>query len=430
MAFGDGTWRVLLGPNHETVRARLRARRASRRGLRSGGPASGTPAPPGTSDGLAGTTGLAGAGGEWPRYIRGNLDEMPAAHASAGSGAHATTAAGQVPDPRAETPAFDVLAARPRASGWVRTRRGLTITVLVVLVGAGAVSIAQSVARWARPATSPSTVRISEVDLVGAAVLAATDYLSWDTSDRPRRQAALHRLAAPGGTIDGWDGTGRQAADSATAIGLARLDDERAVVVTRVRVTPFTQATDSQATPPSTSSRAPEANGSSAPPMNAPGWTAGQSRWLTLSVQLASRDGRLVVTATPALVPAGPPPARYSSAAALTGASDESFAKSTQDSVAKFLESFASGELDFVRAPHARVSGLDRAVTLKKLVRWQAARAAADGHEDERVGTATVIWELPDGAGTLRCAYRITLRRHEDRWLLAAVDPEVDGAAS
>lgn len=333
---------------------------------------------------------------------------------------------------------FDVVSAHPRQAWWVRVRRLLVITATVVLMITGGVSIATQVRQWLRAETPVSSVGVSDTELDGAAEVAATDYLAWDASAKPRRQAALRRVMVPGTTADGWDGQGRQWADSAIAISQTRLSADRAVVDVRVRVIGFT-ASGTPSSPAPTASSSPTGTQSpgvtsqesgdvgSAPDVTAPGWTARAPRWLTIAVPLKVVDGRPMVTAPPALIGPTHSDDSASDTAVATTANDDAFAESTKDTASTFLQKFASGELDFVRAPRAAITGLGGAVGFGELVRWRVVKSVDGANASERVGIATVTWVLPgDGAGKLTCTYRVTLRRHEDRWLLAAIEAETE----
>lgn len=333
---------------------------------------------------------------------------------------------------------FDVVSAHPRQPWWVRVRRLLLTAAVVVLMVAGGVSIAAQVRQWLPTETPVSRADVSDTELNGAAQVAATDYLSWDAGAKPRRQEALRRVTMPGVSVDGWDGVGRQWADSATAIKQVRLSADRAVVDVRVRVIGFTASATAASTTPTTGSAATGAQPpgppaqepgdvGSAPDLTAPGWIARAPRWFTLAVPLKVVDGRPLVTASPALIGSAHSDDVISGGIGATTANDDAFTESTKDTAVTFLQKYASGELDFVRAPRAVITGLGGAVEFGELTRWRALKPADGADSSERIGIATVTWVLPgDGAGKLTCTYRVGLRRHEDRWLLVAVEPETE----
>jgi hypothetical protein len=332
-----------------------------------------------------------------------------------------------------------VLAAPLREPGWVRWRRAAVAVVAAVLVLTGAASIVGQVLRWvAPPAAPPPAVAVTDAAFEAVAVPFAVDYLSWDAAARSARQTALTRSAAPDTTVDGWGGSGRQWADSPTAVGIARADTEHAVVTVRVRVIPSTAATtppttagspppsaSSPPTPPATtSSSGPVADGgpnvASGPPPAAAGWTAGAPRWVNLAAPVARRDGRIVVTAPPVLV--GSPQSSAARPAVPGGstAEDAGFAGQTREVITTLLRAYGSGELDYARASGTSFTGLDKAAALQEVTAWRVQQDRA-GDASVRLGDVTVTWVLSGGAGTLRCTYRVELRGDGGRWYLASI---------
>lgn len=383
----------------------------------------------------------------WPRTVHpGHPGAVPggANHPVAPAAAPAGPPAGwqqplQLPvDAAGSAPAWDVLAAPRRDPWWRLARRYLALAAVTVVLLAGVVSIAGTVRGWFTRPTPPSTrAGLADSQFVAVAVPWAVDYLSWDPADRASRQAALGRAAAPNSTVDGWDGTGRQWADSPTVVGLVRGDAEQAVVTVRLRVIPFRPTdtpsttaptpptTTSSADPPSTSAD-PVPNPASGPVPNSPGWTAQQPRWLNLAVALAARDGRIVVTAPPALVGSAPTIAAGPAVAASGGVGDSAFAQGTQDTVTTLLRAYGSGELDYARADGTTFTGLDNAATVDSVGAWRVRTLGEGDDPDTRVGHATVTWLLSGGAGKLTCSYRIELRSSSGRWYLASITVETE----
>jgi hypothetical protein len=335
-----------------------------------------------------------------------------------------------------------VLAAPPQEPGWVRWRRAAVAVVAAVLVLTGAASIVAQVLRWVAPtAAPPPAVAVTDAAFEAVAVPFAVDYLSWDAAARSARQTALTRSAAPDTTVDGWGGSGRQWADSPTAVGIARADAEHAVVTVRVRVTPSTAATTppltagnsppaaspstSPPTPPATtSSSGPVSDGgpnvASGPPPAAAGWTAWAPRWVNLAVPVARRDGRIVVTAPPVLVGSAQPSAARPAVPGGSTAEDAAFAGQTREVITTLLRAYGSGELDYARASGTSFTGLDKAAALQEVTAWRVQQNPG-GDGSVRVGDVTVTWVLSGGAGTLRCTYRVELRGDGGRWYLASI---------
>lgn len=377
---------------------------------------------------------------------------------------------------------FEVLTAPRREAPWIRLRRAAAMVLLAVVVAAGSTSIAGQIWTWVAPNGSPAgTAPADDTDLTAVAEPFAVDYLSW--SDRETRQSALTRSAAPDTDVDGWGGTGRQWADSPTTLGVTRnnrahtddkvteddqpTDFDRAVVTVRVRVTPFTAeetagtapstspAPASPPSPPSTTSpghgpspdpvppgdssgSAP--NAASGPALDEPGWVAGLPRWVNLAVPVGLSNGRVVVTAMPALVGSPQTSAPEPAVPRDLTSEDSEFARDTRDTVTTLLRAYAMGDLQYARAPGTSFRGLDNAVELTDVDVWRTRAGNSTeetGGEDERVrvGDVTVTWALSGDAGTLRCTYRVELRNDATgatdgtntgtgggRWYLASIE--------
>lgn len=337
--------------------------------------------------------------------------------------------------PEADAPAvsWDVLARPPRESAWHRARRILALAVGAVVVVAGVVAIADRVVGWIGSSghAAPSSTVVSDSDLGGFAATVATDYLSWDPGDRERRRAALARHTTPAVPVDGWNGDGRQWADSPAVVGIARADAHRAVVTVRIRTTPYAPVNNPSSEPPASSAPPPPATGApertgdpaSASGLDSPAWRPASARWLALAVPVGWVDRRLVVTQRPALVgapivdlPAGADPGSVPL--------EDSASRSTRDVVSKMLAAYATGELEFIRAAGSTVAGLNHAAELAQVSSWAL---LPGGSADTRLGVATVSWRLSGGAGTLACIYLLRLREQEGRWYLAGLSVPVDG---
>lgn len=371
-------------------------------------------------------------------------------------------------------PAWELLDGPRREHPWIRLRRGVVVIAAAIVVLTGVVTITGQVLAWLAPQAPPTrAAAVSERDFDAVAVPFAVDYLSWDETARGSRQAALARSAAPDTTVDGWTGEGRQWADSATAIGIARADN-RAVVTVRVRVTPYSPAegtgTDTSGSTAEAPEQDPESNathdgghdnaedgvngtGGGAGPSSAPsgtaaevpnvasglvpgtsdGWVAGPPRWLNLAVSVIYRDGRVVVTARPALVgspqSSALPPAVPDSSAEEDGA----FARSTRATVTTLLRAYGSGELTYARGQGTSFTGLNNAATVEAITQWRVQKLSdttndsgstsnGDGADGTvRAGEVTVTWALSGDAGTLTCTYRVELYRDGGRWYLASI---------
>jgi hypothetical protein len=273
-----------------------------------------------------------------------------------------------------------------------RVLRWLLPLTLVVLTTVGLLSVTGRVVQWfwTSPAVTPA-VLVPELQFTGVAETVALEYLTWNTADRTGRADTATGWGLPAGAVDGWDGTGRLTADAAATIAVHRCDLTGAVATVRVRIHP----------------------------------AASGPRWVLLAVPLELTDGMVTVAATPALV--GTPPDTCTTPALPQGSQDDVATRdATAGTVAKLVTAYGAGDLEFVRAPGTRFVGLGGAVTSGVLQSWRVAAPAPTPGADpaSRVGDLAVVWAFPDGGGSLRCAYRVTIVNLDGRWLLSAVQPE------
>jgi hypothetical protein len=171
-------------------------------------------------------------------------------------------------------------------------------------------------------------------------------------------------------------------------------------------------------------------------PGTSDGWVAGPPRWLNLAVPVAYRDGRVVVTASPALV-GSPPSAALAPAVpdASVAEEDGAFARDTRATVTTLLRAYGTGELTYARGPDTSFTGLNNAATVAAITQWRVQKpsdtndsgstSSADG--TVRAGDVTVTWALSGDAGTLTCTYRVELYRDGGRWYLASIGAVTEG---
>jgi len=305
---------------------------------------------------------------------------------------------------------------RPSQAGsfYAGARRWVGLAVAVILLVVGTVTVAGRVIAMVNPApvvVAPAP-RVSDLQFAGAAQAAVLDYLSWNESaPRAARTAALSRWGLGGAVSDGWDGSGQLNVEDSVAIAVLRTAEDRAVVTIQARTTP---SPPTQATTPATNSP------------NSPG-NAASATWLTVATPVALSGSRIVLTSPPALV--GSPPAQ-APGPAVSGAADEDTdtGRATADTVGKLITAYGSGDLEFVRGPGSSFAGLAGMVTGGQVQSWRMAKPGPGGDPSLRSGDVTVLWTLPDGAGQLRCSYRIQLAQRENRWLLQDITPAVDAS--
>lgn len=434
---------LLLGPNHEQVQARLRdrsqrrkANRAQRRAAKTSGAGGGTSRPWGGQAGPAPQQN----GLRPPPAPDGGSEHMPGRHTGQPAAAAGTMTAPRVDEPVDTSFATDAEAEQRNTAGepwvpvsglppepwWVRIRRGLVVVVALVVTVAGIVSISSTVARWVHPPAPPAAAPASsDVQLAGFAETAATDYLSWDAADKSARQTALSRYAAPGAQIDGWDGTGRQTAETASTVDLRRGPAAATIATVRVRVTPYSGGPQAGAAAPgATPGVGPT---SAAAPTVTQAGTPGPSRWMTLAVPMANTNGRLAVTAAPALV-GSPPEAVQPPAVSSETAGDDTFARDTRATVSRLVQAYASGDLSYARASGTHFAGLSGEAQHGQLGQWRVRPLAPGADPTHRDGDATVTWQLPSGAA-LTSPYRVQLQQNDGRWYLAGFTAETQGVS-
>ncbi|WP_447009059.1 hypothetical protein ACRAKJ_18840 [Saccharothrix sp. DSM 118769] len=297
----------------------------------------------------------------------------------------------------------------------------------------GAVDVTVTLLGFVRPSTAPPAPGITDEVLDGVAEGVAVDYLSWDARERERREQVLRRWALPDREVDGWDGQGRQSADSPAVLGRTRPGADQAVLTVRVRIVPYAPDEQAESQDPSSTQPPAEDPGTSSPadepgvpaaqptPADMPGWRALPARWLVLAVPLARHDGRVLLTAPPALV-GDPGTTLPEPVPAVEAVNDDRFTRDTRQAVQSFFEALATGELDFVRAPRARIPPLQNAAVLVELRQWRGTQPHPGTPPEQRTGVASVVWRIAENTGHLTCTYRVGLHRQDDRWLLAGID--------
>ncbi|MCK2239981.1 MULTISPECIES: conjugal transfer protein [unclassified Crossiella] len=301
-------------------------------------------------------------------------------------------------------------------------RRGTLVILALGVLLTGTVNILSTVIGWlGTPPPSPGPAEL-QLPLAGFGEQVAVDYLSWDSAARPARHAALARYAEPDARIDGWDGNGRQWADSPSTIGITANGGSESVVTVRVRIIPAVPAERDTPPPPPSAGVPPEP--APVPGPEAPGWMAGPARWATLAVPVRTEQGRHLVIAAPVLVGSPPPRVPLPSLPSSNSNEDATFGTTTREIVLRQLRSYSEGELEFVRASGSSFTGLQRLATLDRLIRWQAV-TEADANAHTRIGVATVTWQIAGGVGKITGSYRVELKRQSDRWFLAGVTAEM-----
>lgn len=152
------------------------------------------------------------------------------------------------------------------------------------------------------PEPAPHERPIEDAEAAALAWAFALDLESWD-EEHPQRRAAVLARYLPDVQTDqlGWDGTGRQRAETATAGPVQRTDPTHVTVDLRVRVTPYVRV-EQVVWPlhaPPDHEPAGEAVPAAAPSPVAPGWAACDSEWKRLRIPITrNQTGGLVIDLT------------------------------------------------------------------------------------------------------------------------------------
>jgi hypothetical protein len=317
-----------------------------------------------------------------------------------------------------------VTAPEPRGRRWMRIV-AFAVAAIVLLVGA--LNITRNVASFfadddAPPRQAPD---VSDFELGGFAEVFATDYLSWDTGDRATREVALARYAAPRVDVDGWDGSGRQWATTASSVGITRsgTDGTAGVVTVRVQVVPYRETKEGASAPARKLPSDAGDNAASGPDVTAAGWTPEPQRWLNLAVAVAQRDGRLVVTAPPALVGSVPQSAPGPAVSDGQAGEDSGAGTAVEAALGKVLVGYASGDLEYIRAAGTTYAGLGGAAKLDRIELVRVAPVVEGGDSTARQVDVAVTWVLSGQAGKVTSDYRVELTHDSDKWFLNSIGP-------
>lgn len=138
--------------------------------------------------------------------------------------------------------------------------------------------------------------------------------------------------------------------------------------------------------------------------------------WFRLAVPVYAKDGAMVISARPALLP---PPTRASLPQAGVSERDTSLETELQPTLNAFFRAYAASEQEalhrFSEGPP--ITGLNKTVTFVQL----GDVIAAKGPGDRRTITATVVWQIPaadakGGGGTLEQTYELTMVKKDTTW--------------
>ncbi|MFG2005723.1 conjugal transfer protein [Spirillospora sp. NPDC048911] len=142
-----------------------------------------------------------------------------------------------------------------------------------------------------------------------------------------------------------------------------------------------------------------------------------QDKWFRLAVPVYAKDGALVISGRPALLP---PPARATLPQAGVRDRDQALETELQPVLGPFFQAYANGDPAALAryADGKALSGLANAVTFVEVREVVAPKGAAG----ERTVTATVVWQIPGSAGgnggALEQAYQLDMVKKGANWFV------------
>ncbi|HSR23411.1 MAG TPA: conjugal transfer protein [Candidatus Eisenbacteria bacterium] len=233
-----------------------------------------------------------------------------------------------------------------------------------------------------------TTARYPRETAEAFAVRFATTYLTLDGTHPDARRRALQPYLPDGADASfGWDGSGHQAVLTAVPSEIDVRRGGRSLVTVAALV-------DS-------------------------------GRWLYLAVPVTADRDRIGLGGTPTLVP-GPSLATAPAQGPVTD-QDPVLSNQLQPDLAAFLRAYAqsdSVQLAYYEAPGAQLQGLSGQLAFGTLV----SLSLEDSSGSTRSAVATVRWQDPVSGAGLTQRYRLQLVDAGDRWLVADVRPEENGA--
>ncbi|MFI0482516.1 conjugal transfer protein [Actinomadura sp. 9N215] len=217
----------------------------------------------------------------------------------------------------------------------------------------------------------------------------ANVYLSYDQKSAPARETQLRTFLPDGADPQfGWNGAGKMQVQSVQVAGVDARDASNATVILLARTA---------------------------------------DKWLRLAVPVyADRNGSLVVSARPALLP---PPIKAKLPQGGVQDRDTALESELQPFLGTFFQEYATGN----QAALSRFSDGTTIAGLANTVRFMQVKevVAPKGSAGERTVTATVVWQLAQGGGgELEQTYRLTMVKKGATWLVRDIRGTTEPNAS
>jgi hypothetical protein len=265
---------------------------------------------------------------------------------------------------------------------WVWLGRAVLWALIIVIVVNGVRAPFERFTEGgsAAPTTSgqPSQPRFPTSAASAFALQFGNVYLNYDQQSAADRERRLQPFL-PEGTVGqfGWNGSGALQLQSVQVAGVDVRDDHNAVVTLLART---------------------------------------DDRWLSLAVPVYAKDGAMVVSARPALLP---PPAKAALPQSGVGERDTALEGELQTALfGSFFPAYAASDTASLArfTDGAPITGLGRSVVFVRLAEVVAPRGPAD----RRTVTVTVTWRLPaQGEGQpaeLDQTYELTVVKKDGTW--------------
>ncbi|MGI5167379.1 conjugal transfer protein [Spirillospora sp. CA-253888] len=291
---------------------------------------------------------------------------------------------------------------RPRGGRWGGSggrwwvwigRAVLWAVLLVILVNGVRAPFERFTAEEGGTAASPAAknAQFPSSSAGAYALQFANVYLNYDQKNAPARDEQLRTFLPEGADPKfGWNGVGQLAVQSVQVAGVEVHDANNASVTILAR---------------------------------------SQDKWLRLNVPVFAKDGALVISGRPALLP---PPTKATLPQQGVRDRDAALESVLQPMLGTFFQAYAKSD----QATLSRYAAGPALPGLAESVNYVAVRGvvAPKGAADARTVTVTVAWQLPGsaagGAGELEQAYRMAMVKKGDNWYVKDIRGTTEPNAS
>lgn len=321
----------------------------------------------------------------WLNILRkiGGFDPLP--RPSATDAEQPATAENAAAETEEDAPLFTPVRAKPSAGKKALRIMVWVVLVLILWIGVRTIIWGNKARQEAAPVPISATFPTATAE--GVASRFAVAFLTWEEGDAGAKTRAdsLRPFFASTGEVDGrmgWNGKGKQRAESPTVMRVQVIDEKTARVLVMVDII----------------------NGEKR-----------SSAGLEMTVQVI--DGAGVVVGNPGVVavPAAPTVARHEASS-----DDGQLTAKTKTEAQNFFSLFAAGDnLDSIAAPGAKIRGLNGAWGTATVTKW----TVSEGGADRRTATAEVTFDR-DGVQlkqTFTCSIVKVSASGVDQWKISEI---------